>query len=49
MGWNWDEFKFHLVNWSRICTLMKSGGLGVRNLIQFKRALRKGILCGDWS
>ena len=28
-----NEFKF--VNWSRICTPMKLGGLGVRNLIQF--------------
>jgi hypothetical protein len=25
-----DEFKFHLVNWSRICTPMKLGGLGVK-------------------
>jgi hypothetical protein len=28
-----DEFKFHLVNWSRICIPMKSCGLGIRNLI----------------
>jgi hypothetical protein len=31
-----DEFKFQLVNWSRICASMKlGGGLGLRNLIQF--------------
>jgi hypothetical protein len=34
-----NEFKFHLVNWARICLPIKSGGLGVRNLIQFNRAL----------
>jgi hypothetical protein len=33
------EFKFHLVNWSKVCMLMEVGGLGVRNLIQFNRAL----------
>jgi hypothetical protein len=35
-----DEVKFHLlVNWHTICTPTKEGGLGVRNLIQFNRAL----------
>jgi hypothetical protein len=34
-----DEVKFHLVNWKMICTPIKSGGLGVRNLIQFNQAL----------
>jgi hypothetical protein len=34
-----DEVKFHLVNWHTICTPIKEGGLGVRNLIQFNRAL----------
>jgi hypothetical protein len=33
------SFKFHLVNWSRICTSMKLGGLRFRNLIKFNRAL----------
>jgi hypothetical protein len=28
-----DEAKFHLVNWNRICTPIKSGGLGVHNFI----------------
>jgi len=32
-GGNGDEVKFHLVNWHKICTLIKSGGLGVWNLI----------------
>jgi hypothetical protein len=31
-----DEFKFHLVHWSK--TLKVSVGLGVRNMIQFNRA-----------
>jgi hypothetical protein len=34
-----DEAKFHLVNWHRICTPIKKGGLGVRNVIQFNQAL----------
>jgi hypothetical protein len=34
-----DEVKFHLVNWYTICTPIKVGGLGFRNLIQFNRAL----------
>jgi len=34
-----DEFKFHMVNWSTICTPKVSEGLGVRNMIQFNRAL----------
>jgi len=25
-----DETKFHLVNWHRVCTPIKAGGLGVR-------------------
>lgn len=37
------SFKFHLVNWSRICNPMKSAGLGVRNLIQFNR-----VRLGKW-
>jgi hypothetical protein len=34
-----DKFKFHLVNWSKVCMPMEVGGLGVRNLIQFNQAL----------
>jgi hypothetical protein len=34
-----DEVKFHLVNWNRICTPLKLGGLGVHNFIYFNRAL----------
>jgi hypothetical protein len=30
-----DKFKFHLVNWSKVCSLMSSNGLGVKNLIRF--------------
>jgi hypothetical protein len=29
-----EEFKFHLVNWSTICSSKQIGGLGVRNLVQ---------------
>jgi hypothetical protein len=34
-----DEFKFHLINWSKVCVPNEVGGLGVRNLIQFNQAL----------
>jgi hypothetical protein len=34
-----DEFKFHLVNWSQICTPKMTGGLGVRRMVPFNRAL----------
>jgi hypothetical protein len=38
-GGKGDEFKIHLVNWSKVCMSTEAGGLGVRNLIQFNRAL----------
>jgi hypothetical protein len=34
-----DEFKFHLVKWLKICTLIISWDVGMKNLIQFNRAL----------
>jgi hypothetical protein len=34
-----DEFKFHLVNWHTIFFRRLQGGLGVRNMIKFNRAL----------
>jgi hypothetical protein len=38
-----DEAKFHLVNWHRVCTPIKAGGLGVRNVIKFNL-----VLLGKW-
>jgi len=34
-----EEFKFHLVNWSKVCSPISSGGLGIRNLRFFNKAL----------
>ena len=34
-----EEFKFHLVNWKQLCTTIRSGGLGIRNLVLFNQAL----------
>jgi len=34
-----DEFKYHLVNWRTICSSKASGGLGVRSLVRFNKAL----------
>uniref|UniRef100_A0A2N9H5P7 Reverse transcriptase domain-containing protein n=1 Tax=Fagus sylvatica TaxID=28930 RepID=A0A2N9H5P7_FAGSY len=34
-----DEHKYHLVNWHQICTPLQQGGLGIRNLSIFNKAL----------
>ena len=34
-----DEFRFHLVKWEMVCRPISNGGLGVRNLRVFNRAL----------
>ena len=31
--------KFHLMNWNQVCQPLQSGGLGIRNLRLFNRAL----------
>jgi hypothetical protein len=30
-----EEFKFHLINWMKVCIPIKEGGLGIRNLMIF--------------
>ena len=52
-----EEFKFYLVNWSKVCSPIL-GGLGVHNLLLFDQAfwgsgfgvmyMREG-LCGGWG
>jgi hypothetical protein len=34
-----DEFKMPLVSWNKVCTPIAQGGLGVRDLIVFNKAL----------
>jgi hypothetical protein len=34
-----EEFKFHLVNWRKVCSPIREGGLGIPNLRSFNRAL----------
>jgi hypothetical protein len=34
-----DDHKFHLVNWKQTCTPLQSGGLGIRNMVVFNKAL----------
>ncbi|KAF5476686.1 hypothetical protein F2P56_003400 [Juglans regia] len=34
-----DEFKFHLISWDKVCRPLSSGGLGIKNLRTFNRAL----------
>ena len=38
-GWLGDEFKYHLVSWSKVCPPISKEGLGVRDLMVFNRAL----------
>jgi hypothetical protein len=38
-GMNVDEFKFHLVEWDKVCSPIKEGGLGIWNLRRFNQAL----------
>lgn len=38
-----EKFDFHLVSWSKICTLISFGDLGIKNLLMFNRAL-----LGNW-
>jgi hypothetical protein len=34
-----DEFEYHQVSWSKVCSSISEGGLGVQNLLMFNRAL----------
>jgi hypothetical protein len=34
-----DEFKYHLVEWDKVCTPIDEGGLGIRNIRRFNQAL----------
>jgi hypothetical protein len=34
-----DESKMHLVNWDQICRPLRAGGLGIRNVLKFNKAL----------
>ena len=34
-----DEHKFHLVNWKQVCSPIARGGLGIRNMLLFNKAL----------
>jgi hypothetical protein len=34
-----DDFKFHLVEWDKVCSPIDEGGLGIRNMRRFNQAL----------
>jgi hypothetical protein len=51
-----EDFKYHLVSWSTVCSPISAGGLGIRNLRTFNKALlgkccavmsMRERLCGD--
>ena len=33
------EYKYHIVSWLKVCTLISEGGLGIRSLLKFNHAL----------
>jgi hypothetical protein len=34
-----EEFKYHFVSWSKLCSPITEGGLGIKNLMVFNRTL----------
>ncbi|XP_059630150.1 uncharacterized protein LOC132273143 [Cornus florida] len=38
-GGKGEEFKFHLVRWKQVCRPIRNGGLGLRRLVLFNKAL----------
>jgi hypothetical protein len=34
-----DDFKYHLVQWDKVCTPIDEGGLGIKNIRRFNQAL----------
>ena len=53
----WGDSKLHLVGWNKICAPIANGGLGIRKLTTFNKALlgngcgglgRKRIGYGGW-
>jgi hypothetical protein len=34
-----EEFKYHLVSWSKVCTPISEGWMGIRNLVMFNCTL----------
>jgi hypothetical protein len=38
-----EEFECYLVSWSKVCTLISEGGMVIRNLVMFNRAM-----LGNW-
>jgi hypothetical protein len=58
VGWYGNNFKHHLVGWDKVCVPKAKGGLGVRSLVLFNKALWgngygglgwKKIICGVGS
>jgi hypothetical protein len=51
-----EEFKYHLVSWSKVCSPLSKGGLRIQNLLVFNHALLGdfGTMCmrerlgGEW-
>jgi hypothetical protein len=39
-----EDFKYHLVSWSTVCSPISEGGLGIRNLRTFNKAVLEKLL-----
>ena len=44
-----EEFKFHLVKWFKVCSLLSTGGLGLRKLVDFNHALLGKMVEAVWA
>jgi hypothetical protein len=40
-----DEKKLHLVSWNQVCHPLRIGGLGIRSVLKFNKALLGKWLC----
>jgi hypothetical protein len=39
-----EEFKYHLVSWSTVCSLISEGGLGIKNLRIFNQSFVREVV-----
>ena len=39
-----EEFKYHSVSWSKVCSPISEDGLGIKNLLRFNHSLLGNLL-----
>ena len=45
----WGDSKTHLVGWDKVCAPLENGGLGVRKLTTFNKALTREMVITVWD